>query len=102
MAKQAIGILETKGLVSLVQGTDAMLKAANVQLTGPTENGTEDAREGHDGGRPREVSNLFKLWKEDVEIPRSEELRAGLGQGEGSRGRTRQSSLHATHEGAEE
>ncbi|NCG08710.1 MAG: BMC domain-containing protein [Verrucomicrobia bacterium] len=35
MAKQAIGILETKGLVSLVQGTDAMLKAANVQLTGP-------------------------------------------------------------------
>ena len=35
MANQAIGILETKGLVSLVQGTDAMLKAANVQLTGP-------------------------------------------------------------------
>jgi len=35
MAKQAIGILETKGLVALVQGTDAMLKAANVVLTGP-------------------------------------------------------------------
>ena len=35
MAKQAIGILETKGLTALVQGTDAMLKAANVQLTGP-------------------------------------------------------------------
>ena len=35
MAKQAIGILETKGLVALVQGTDAMLKAANVSLTGP-------------------------------------------------------------------
>ena len=35
MAKQAIGILETKGLVALVQGTDAMLKSANVQLTGP-------------------------------------------------------------------
>lgn len=35
MAKQAIGILETKGLVALVQGTDAMLKAANVELTGP-------------------------------------------------------------------
>jgi microcompartment protein CcmL/EutN len=30
MAKQAIGILETKGLVALVQGTDAML-----ELTGP-------------------------------------------------------------------
>jgi microcompartment protein CcmL/EutN len=35
MAKQAIGILETIGLVALVQGTDAMLKAANVELTGP-------------------------------------------------------------------
>jgi len=28
-------MLETKGLVSLVQGTDAMLKAANVELIGP-------------------------------------------------------------------
>ncbi len=35
MTKQAIGILETKGLVALVQGTDAMLKAANIELTGP-------------------------------------------------------------------
>ncbi len=35
MAKQAIGILETKGLIALVQGTDAMLKAANVELAGP-------------------------------------------------------------------
>lgn len=35
MASQAIGILETKGLISLVQGVDAMLKAANVELTGP-------------------------------------------------------------------
>jgi microcompartment protein CcmL/EutN len=35
MAKQAIGILETKGLIGLVQGTDAMLKAANVELAGP-------------------------------------------------------------------
>ena len=31
----AIGVLETKGLVALVKGTDAMLKAANVSLTGP-------------------------------------------------------------------
>ncbi len=30
----AIGILETKGLVALVKGTDAMLKAANVSLLG--------------------------------------------------------------------
>ncbi len=33
--KQAIGILETKGLVGLVNGTDAMLKSANVTLAGP-------------------------------------------------------------------
>ncbi|MFW5883221.1 MAG: BMC domain-containing protein [Verrucomicrobiota bacterium] len=32
---QAIGILETKGLVALVQGTDAMLKSANVEITSP-------------------------------------------------------------------
>lgn len=35
MAHQAIGLLETRGLVALVEGTDAMLKAANVQLAGP-------------------------------------------------------------------
>lgn len=35
MATQAIGILETKGLISLVQGTDAMLKSANVEVAGP-------------------------------------------------------------------
>ena len=32
---QAIGMLETRGLVALVEGTDAMLKAANVELSGP-------------------------------------------------------------------
>ena len=35
MAHQAIGIIETRGLVALVEGTDAMLKAANVELAGP-------------------------------------------------------------------
>lgn len=35
MANKAIGLLETRGLVALVQGTDAMLKAANVELVGP-------------------------------------------------------------------
>src|SRR5512145_2352458 len=34
MAHQAIGMLETRGLVALVEGTDAMLKAANVELAG--------------------------------------------------------------------
>jgi ethanolamine utilization protein EutM len=28
-------MIETRGLVALVEGTDAMLKAANVQLAGP-------------------------------------------------------------------
>lgn len=32
---QAIGLMETRGLVALVEGTDAMLKAANVELVGP-------------------------------------------------------------------
>ena len=35
MAQQAIGFIETKGLVALVEATDAMLKAANVELVGP-------------------------------------------------------------------
>ena len=34
MANQAVGMIETKGLVSLVEASDAMLKAANVQMTG--------------------------------------------------------------------
>jgi ethanolamine utilization protein EutM len=34
MAQQAIGMIETKGLVSLVQATDAALKAANVSYRG--------------------------------------------------------------------
>jgi ethanolamine utilization protein EutM len=33
--QQAIGLLETRGLIALVEGTDAMLKAANVELAGP-------------------------------------------------------------------
>ncbi len=35
MAHQAIGLIETRGLIALVEGTDAMLKAANVELAGP-------------------------------------------------------------------
>ncbi|RME94077.1 MAG: BMC domain-containing protein [Verrucomicrobia bacterium] len=34
---QAIGMIETRGLVALVEATDAMLKAANVELAGPME-----------------------------------------------------------------
>jgi ethanolamine utilization protein EutM len=34
MSSQALGLLECKGLVSLMEGTDAMLKAANVQIIG--------------------------------------------------------------------
>src|SRR6266850_6537179 len=35
MSHQAIGLLETRGLVALVEGADAMLKSANVELAGP-------------------------------------------------------------------
>ncbi|MFM8983461.1 MAG: BMC domain-containing protein [Spartobacteria bacterium] len=34
MANQALGMIETKGLVSQFEATDAMLKAANVDLVG--------------------------------------------------------------------
>src|ERR1043166_2837609 len=35
MAQEAIGLIETRGLVALVEATDAMLKSANVELAGP-------------------------------------------------------------------
>ncbi|MEX1119159.1 MAG: BMC domain-containing protein [Terrimicrobiaceae bacterium] len=35
MAQQAIGMIETRGLIALVEATDAMLKSANVELVGP-------------------------------------------------------------------
>src|SRR5579862_1724651 len=34
MASEALGLLEVKGLVALMEGTDAMLKAANVEMLG--------------------------------------------------------------------
>jgi ethanolamine utilization protein EutM len=34
MPNEALGLLETKGLVALMEGTDAMLKAANVEMIG--------------------------------------------------------------------
>jgi ethanolamine utilization protein EutM len=34
MAKQALGILETKGLSALIEGSDAAIKAADIQLVG--------------------------------------------------------------------
>ena len=35
MSQEAIGMIETRGLVALVEATDAMLKSANVSLVGP-------------------------------------------------------------------
>src|SRR5690242_4581359 len=34
MAAQAIGMVETKGLIALIEASDAMLKAANVTMIG--------------------------------------------------------------------
>ena len=34
MASEALGLLECKGLVALIEGTDAMLKSANVEMVG--------------------------------------------------------------------
>ena len=35
MSSKALGLLETRGLIALVTGVDAMLKSANVTLAGP-------------------------------------------------------------------
>ena len=37
--KQALGMIETKGLVGSVEAADAMVKAANVRLIGPVQVG---------------------------------------------------------------
>src|SRR2546423_11787835 len=34
MPQEALGLLECKGLVALIEGSDAMLKAANVEMMG--------------------------------------------------------------------
>ena len=34
MAQAALGMVETRGLVALIEATDAMLKAANVEMVG--------------------------------------------------------------------
>ena len=34
MQQEALGLIETKGLVGAIEAADAMVKAANVQLTG--------------------------------------------------------------------
>ena len=34
MAKEALGLIETKGLVASIEAADAMVKAANVNLAG--------------------------------------------------------------------
>jgi ethanolamine utilization protein EutM len=34
MASEALGLLECKGLVALMEGSDAMLKSANVEMIG--------------------------------------------------------------------
>ncbi|NBB83871.1 MAG: BMC domain-containing protein [Alphaproteobacteria bacterium] len=34
MAQQALGMVETKGLAALIEASDAMIKAANVEMLG--------------------------------------------------------------------
>ena len=40
MAKEALGMVETKGLVGAVEAADAMVKAANVTLMGKEKSGS--------------------------------------------------------------
>ncbi|MBD3383371.1 BMC domain-containing protein [candidate division KSB1 bacterium] len=39
MAQQALGLIETRGFVGVVEAADAMVKAANVELIGKTQVG---------------------------------------------------------------
>lgn len=38
MTQEALGMVETKGLVGAIEAADAMLKAANVELVGNEKN----------------------------------------------------------------
>ncbi len=40
MAKEALGMIETKGLVGAIEAADAMVKAANVRLSGKEQIGS--------------------------------------------------------------
>jgi len=40
MAQQAIGMIETKGLVAAIEGADAAMKAANVKYAGQAKVGS--------------------------------------------------------------
>ncbi len=40
MAQQAIGMIETRGLVAVIEATDAALKAANVEYAGQSKVGS--------------------------------------------------------------
>lgn len=40
MAKEALGMIETKGLVGAIEAADAMIKAANVRLAGKEQIGS--------------------------------------------------------------
>ena len=40
MEKQALGLVETKGLIGAIEAADAMVKAANVELTGKEQIGS--------------------------------------------------------------
>lgn len=39
MATQALGLIETRGFIGVVEAADAMVKAANVELVGKTQIG---------------------------------------------------------------
>ena len=46
MAKEALGMIETRGLVGAIEAADAMVKAANVRLVGKEKIGSSAKRVG--------------------------------------------------------
>ena len=87
MAKQAVGIIETKGLVSLIEASDAALKAADISMLGWSKIGgglvtgfyTGDVaavKAGIDAGAEA-ASQVGEVTSTQV-IPRPHDDRAGL------------------------
>ena len=72
MEKQALGMVETKGLVVSIEAADAMVKAANVHLIGKVHVGAVKASVEAGGAAAKRVGELVSVHviprpHEDVE-----------------------------------
>ncbi len=70
MTKEALGMIETRGLIASIEAADAMVKAANVTLIGQVQNrcrvgygyGPRRCRRGQ-SGKPTQAQLLLRKWE---------------------------------------